>query len=486
VDAVGIAIISFFYFLTFIVGFIAHKQVKRHKDPDKQFLLASRKLPLLVGLGTLTATWVGGGYISGTAESVYSQGLLWTQAPWGYALSLILGGWFFAGIMRKRGYVSLLDPFQEKYGKKIGAFLYLPALTGDIFWSASILASLGYTVSTVLNLDFTVSVIVSAAVAVLYTFLGGLLAVAYTDVIQLIFICLGLGIIIPFALNNAGGLEHVMQSYWQLPFANDGQMWTWSDNAFLLILGGIPWGVYFQRILACPDVKTAQKLSFYAGIICFLFAIPSGLIGMIGAVVDWQALGVAAPTPALVLPYIFKYLTPYWVGMLGTAIIAAAVMSSVDSSILSASYMFVWNVVAPFRRKKMTNLTQWIQVAVIVVGALATVLALKVKSVYALWYLCSDLVYVLLFPQLVIVLYVSFANARGAVAGFLIAFFTRIAFGEPMLGISSFFDLPNVNFPFRTLSMLAGLISIPIFSLLLSEAEKENICPPAEGAPELS
>lgn len=39
------------------------------------------------------ATWVGGGYINGTAEVVFdgAQGLVWAQAPWGYALSLVIG-----------------------------------------------------------------------------------------------------------------------------------------------------------------------------------------------------------------------------------------------------------------------------------------------------------------------------------------------------------------------------------------------------------
>ena len=42
---------------------------------------------------SVAATWVGGGYINGTAEYVYTDGygLLWTQAPWGYAISLVLG-----------------------------------------------------------------------------------------------------------------------------------------------------------------------------------------------------------------------------------------------------------------------------------------------------------------------------------------------------------------------------------------------------------
>lgn len=40
-----------------------------------------------------TATWVGGGYINGTAEVIYTSGLVWCQAPFGYALSLVFGKW---------------------------------------------------------------------------------------------------------------------------------------------------------------------------------------------------------------------------------------------------------------------------------------------------------------------------------------------------------------------------------------------------------
>ncbi len=54
-------------------------------------MLAGRNIGMFVGIFTMTATWVGGGYINGTAEIVYKYGLIWCQAPVGYALSLMLG-----------------------------------------------------------------------------------------------------------------------------------------------------------------------------------------------------------------------------------------------------------------------------------------------------------------------------------------------------------------------------------------------------------
>ncbi len=54
-------------------------------------MLAGRNIGVFVGIFTMTATWVGGGYINGTAEIVFNDGLVWCQAPFGYALSLMLG-----------------------------------------------------------------------------------------------------------------------------------------------------------------------------------------------------------------------------------------------------------------------------------------------------------------------------------------------------------------------------------------------------------
>ena len=94
--------------------------------------------------------------------------------------------------MRRREYFTILDPFQEKYGARMGGLLFIPALLGDIFWSAAILAALGATISVVLNLDRIPSIIASACIAIFYTLIGGFYSVVYTDVIQLTCIFVGL------------------------------------------------------------------------------------------------------------------------------------------------------------------------------------------------------------------------------------------------------------------------------------------------------
>ena len=54
-----------------------------------------------------------------------------------------IGGIFFAHRMRKEGYVTMLDPLQECFGGRMGGLLFIPALCGEVFWSAGILAALG-------------------------------------------------------------------------------------------------------------------------------------------------------------------------------------------------------------------------------------------------------------------------------------------------------------------------------------------------------
>ncbi len=467
------------------------------KATADEMFLAGRKIPLWIGALTMTATWVGGGYINGTAESVFSNGLVWTQAPWGYALSLIFGGLFFAKTMRERKYTTLLDPFQQKYGSAISSLLFVPALIGDIFWTAAILTALGSTFATLLGIDFTTAILISSAIAITYTFLGGLWSVAYTDVIQMIFIFLGLCLAIPFALNYAGGFDAVISNYQNHFGENAGffpewgsftklwstaspislwekKIWHWLDLSLLLVLGGIPWGVYFQRVLACPSPKVAQRLSYVAGVGCFLMAIPAILIGAVGLNVDWSSIGDGrVPEGAMILPYVLKYLTPKWVSIIGLSAIAAAVMSSIDSSILSSASMFSWNIYRPFSKKNSeTKMVIVTKISILVVGFLATLLALHVKSVYSLWFLCSDLVYVVLFPQLVMVLFFKRSNCYGAFMGILIGSFLRFGGGEASLGIPDFLPYPmfyeglGLMFPFRSFAMISSMVSIGFFSVL--------------------
>lgn len=175
----------------------------------------------------------------------------------------------------------MLDPLQDSFGERMGGLLFLPALCGEVFWAAGILAALGATLSVIIDMDHRTSVIFSACVAVFYTLFGGLYAVAYTDVIQLFCIFIGLWMCIPFAWSN----EHVaplssMDVDWIGEVKNE-EIWYYIDYGLLLVFGGIPWQVYFQRVLSSKSAGRAQILSYVAAFGCVLMAIPPVLIGAI-------------------------------------------------------------------------------------------------------------------------------------------------------------------------------------------------------------
>ncbi|XP_030755733.1 high-affinity choline transporter 1 [Sitophilus oryzae] len=480
INIAGVLSIIIFYIFILVVGIWAAKKKESGNNTEEEVMLAGRNIGLFVGIFTMTATWVGGGYINGTAEAVYTSGLVWCQAPFGYALSLVFGGLFFANKMRQQGYITMLDPLQDTFGERMGGLLFLPALCGEVFWAAGILAALGATLSVIIDMDHKTSIIFSAFIAVMYTLFGGLYAVAYTDVIQLFCIFAGLWMCIPFAWTN----EHVqslsnMDVDW-IGGVGREDLWSYIDNGLLLILGGIPWQAYFQRVLSSKSADRAQVLSYVAAFGCVIMAIPPVLIGAIARGTAWNETGYTGPYPltadetGMILPMVLQHLTPSFVSFFGLGAVSAAVMSSADSSVLSASSMFARNIYRLIFRQKASEMEIiWVmRLSILIVGVLATIMALTIPSIYGLWSICSDLVYVILFPQLLMVVHFKdYCNTYGSLAAYIIAFLVRVSGGEPLMHLPALIHYPGYDeanqvqkFPFRTMAMLLSLISLVLVS----------------------
>ncbi|XP_046455618.1 high-affinity choline transporter 1-like [Daphnia pulex] len=476
VNTAGIAAVAVFYLVILFVGMLAawkqRKAGRGTSNPEENIMLAKRDLGLFVGVLTMTATWVGGGYVNGSAEAVFSNGIVWCQTPFGYSLALILGGLFFAKPMREKGYVTMLDPFQIKYGLNIGGILFLPALFGETIWTASILSALGSTLSVILDMDNNLAVLSSAAVAVIYTFFGGMYSVALTDVIQLFFILFGLVLCIPFAwMHPAVNQEGLVNQDW-LGYVEPSSSGIFVDNYLLLIFGGIPYQAYFQRVLSAKTSRQAQWLSYIAALLCTLLSIPSILLGGIAKNTDWlngTEYGASLTSPdqiKQVLPLVLNYLTPQWVSFFGLGAVSAAVMSSADSCILSASSMFTHNIYKAivFPSASGSHLMIVLRVSILAVAAIASLLAISINSIYGLSLLCSDMVYVLLFPQLLLVIHAeSRCNKYGCVTSFMIGLVLRILSGEELLGLPTviqfpFFSNGQQQIPFRTIIMVLTLV----------------------------
>jgi len=496
----GLVVMAFIYVALFLLAWLGPRLRKGGAGLDlnsTDLFLAGRSIPLWMAIFTMTATWVGGGYLAGQAEMVYANGQGWAQAGWGYALSLIFGGIFYAKKMREMNYTTMLDPFEQRFGFNQTAFLYIFALLGEILWTGAIMTALGAAFSTILGISMTWSIILTAGITIAYTVISGLWAVAYTDVVQLSMIVVFLSIAVFFGIPNAGGWDTMWEAYNShfgsagsgfltgyfppLDALNDPNWgnwtWVWIDYGLLYIMGGIPWHCYFQRVLGSKNGRVARWMSVGAGVLAFFMIIPPTLIALIGFNFDWSSVGTTAPeNPALILPYVLRYAVPPLVGALGLGAVAAAVMSSVDSSVLSASTMFTWNIFHRVTGRKSSDkrLKRVLRATIIIVGTAATIIALQVKSVYALWTLNCDLVYVTLFPALTVALFYKHANKYGMYAGVVVALVLRVIGGAPELEMNPIFNYWIVEevgdgnftslFPFRTFAMACGLITMIVVS----------------------
>lgn len=514
IDPWGVAVVTGLYATFLGVGFVATRKVRegvKHGDAvADELLVAGRAMPLWIAVMTMTATWVDGGYLLGTAEYTYRFGVsAGVQGGVCFGISLILGGLWFAQKMREGEFRTMIDPFERRFGPKWAAVLMLPALLGEIFWSGALLVALGATFSVLLNLAIVPAILLSAAVVTAYTVVGGMWSVAYTDVVQLGLIPLGMIAAVAVALPAVGGLDAAWSLFttdraWAgllvppvTPETGAAAWWTgpsisaWWDLTIMLMLGGIPWNCYFQRVLSCETPRHARSHSLFAGVITILLTIPPALIGVIA----FGHYGADTVTPpSATLPRILLDLTPYPIMLLGLAAIVGAVTSSFSASILSAGSMFAWNVadrlIAPGMSAE--TLQRVIRLAVLGLGVTAALLALNVKSVAALWLFTGDLVFVLLFPQLLLAMYDPAVNRMGSAAGFLVSLLLRLGGGITLLtddgsvgfgGVipyarifgldpSTWVDALGASlFPVRTLAAVAGLLTIVVVSRLTASVD---------------
>jgi high affinity choline transporter 7 len=251
-------------------------------------------MPLWIAALTMTATWVDGGYLLGTTEGAYKHSIqLGIQGGLCFGISLILGGVLFAGVMRRFGFTTLIDPFEARFGKGWAAVLFLPALAGELFWSAELLVAIGSTFGVLLGMDLTTAILLSAVVTTAYTVLGGMWSVAYTAIFQLALVAIGLAAALPFVLDGAGGVHHAWMTYCGSPRREqrDSPLQRTADlddSVGDRLVGRVadadlrrhPVERYFQRVLSCRTPGDARGMSTLAGVLTIAFTVPPLLMGV--------------------------------------------------------------------------------------------------------------------------------------------------------------------------------------------------------------
>lgn len=325
-----------------------------------------------------------------------------------------------------------------------------------------------------------VAVITSACVAVVYTFFGGLYSVAYTDVIQLIFIGVGLILALPFVFTNKAVDLSRVEGKW-FGTVESEHVGSYIDTFVIVTFGGIPWQSYYQRVLACRTPSLARNATLISIIYSMGLFIPPALIGLAGASADWNATSYEGTLPLSetdwesILPMVLQYLCPTAVSVIAHGAMSAAVMSSADSIILAVGSVVARNIYQNILRPNASDREiVWVfRICVVTVGALGTIIALTVQNVYGLLVLCGDLMAVAQFPQLVCALWLKVGNTYGSLMGMIVGLLMRILGGDQVLGIQAVIHYPYFDpkhnkqiFPFKIVAMLSSLATIVIVSYI--------------------
>ncbi|CAN8026662.1 unnamed protein product, partial [Ixodes persulcatus] len=274
-------------------------------------------------------------------------------------------GTFFSGPMWRAGHVTMLDPLEQAFGSRATALLFLPALLGEVFWCGAILNALGATVSVITGLGHVTCVLVTASVVTVYTCIGGLYSITYTDVLQLLLMLVGLPNRPALPRRDVRPVVAFLSFYGAVVF---NQI---SDTPLVIIFRCffLPstfefFQNLFQRVLSAKTEFRAKALPYAGCVGTLVLSVPVLLLGLVARAARWQDTsytsasgGPVSPLDddsqwSLLLPLTLQHLTPASVSFLGQGAVAAAAMSSADACMLSSGALFTKNVYVPLLRPK--------------------------------------------------------------------------------------------------------------------------------------
>lgn len=394
IDAVIIVI-----YLIAMVG-IGTYFYRRNKDNADYYVGGRNMNSWHIGL-SVVATDVGGGFSIGLGGLGFMMGI---SGSWMLFTGLI-GAWLSAVLLIPRLYgkarsgkwLTLSHFLGDTYGPRVALMAGIISAIGYLgFTSSQILAGAKLASATFLDLDRTNALWVMGAIAVIYTVIGGLKAVIYTDTVQWAILMIGLIFIgIPVGYTAIGGMDALRQSlgpeFLSLTNISVSQLINWAITIVPIWFVGM---TLYQRIFAAKDERTAKRAWYKAGLFEYpIMAFMGVLLGLFARVAAQQGMfayagydGPDTMDPEMGLPLFLRTVLP--TGLMGLMLAAyfSAIMSTADSCLMAASGNIVIDL---FGRKKTaddhhTTSLRWSQGVTLIVGVLAIFLAAEMENVLEL------------------------------------------------------------------------------------------------------
>jgi sodium/proline symporter len=336
--------------LVMVAGTITYRMTKTQAD----FLLAGRKLNVWVATFSERASGESAWLLLGLPAAAATVGLVETWTALGCVTGIALAWWFVAEGLRREteslDALTLPEYFARRFGAHANAIRFVATLI-IIFFYAFYLAAQFNGAGTVLRQTFGIptfwGIVIGAVIIVLYTMMGGFIAVAWTDVVQAV-IMIGTLVVLPVV--GLWELSHRDPSTLQ-PVGEAVGSWTGGATglaAVAAVVSGLSWGfgyagqphtiTRFMSIHHPDTIRVGRKVAIAWAAPAFGGALVIGLVGArlydVGSLADTEQL----------MPMMALDLLPGWLAGVFISGAVAAMMSTADSQLLVGTSAFAEDV----------------------------------------------------------------------------------------------------------------------------------------------
>jgi SSS family solute:Na+ symporter len=437
------------------LGVWAGSRIKNTAD----FAVAGRSLPLIMVITTTFATWFGAETVMGIPARFVQGGLgALIEDPFGAGSCLILVGLFFATRLYKLNLLTIGDYYRARFGKGIEIFCSAAIILSYLGWVAAQITALGLVFSVLTGgaMSETAGMIVGTLAVLIYVVIGGFLAVAITDFIQMIVLVIGLSIIAIFSSKLTGGTAPVFA------MAAKAHLWNaapehsvhgiaaFVGSAVTMMLGSIPQQDVYQRVMSAKSAPIARAGAVIGGASYILFAfVPMFVVACAVVVMGDSAMDIAKSDYQRLLPTFVLTRMPLVMQILFFGALLSAIKSTSSATLLAPATSFVENIlknIRPHTNDRQQLLAMRITIVVFAALVLAYAIGMKGTSIYDLVGEAYKVTLVGAFVPLVTGLYWKRASTQGAILSLVLGIGTWIG-----LSVSPLADA----FP----SQLAGLVA---------------------------
>ncbi len=369
------------------VGLWVSRDKDGHEKNAEDYFLASKSLPWWAIGTSLIAANISAEQFIGMSGSGFALGLAIASYEWMAALTLIIVGKYFLPIFIEKGLYTIPEFVEKRFSTNLKTILAVFWLALYVFVNlASVLYLGGLAIETIMGVDMMYAIIGLALFAAAYSLYGGLSAVAWTDVIQVVFLVLGGLVTTYLALNTVSGGEGVLAGFSQVVDAAPEKfhmiLEETNDNfdnlpGIWVLIGGLwvaniyYWGFnqyIIQRTLAAKSLKESQKGILLAaalklviplivvipGIAAYVMVNDPEIMASLGEVGQLNVPSAAQADKAY--PWLLQFL-PTGLKGVAFAALAAAVVSSLASMLNSTSTIFTMDIYKEYFNKNASDKT---------------------------------------------------------------------------------------------------------------------------------